>query len=133
MPITVSPMRIPSFSPPQVPTRISRRAPQPARRLLRWAPRHEGPWRAAASAGVVDAFEALGPTYVKLGQIMAIREACKALGDFSLVGCAIYSSCEPCPMCLGAIYWARPAQVFYACDRADAAARLVKGCQGRDR
>lgn len=54
-------------------------------------------------------------------EVIAIRESCRALGTFQLDGCVIYTSCEPCPMCLGAIYWARPAQVFYACDRSDAA------------
>src|SRR4029077_7346158 len=47
-------------------------------------------------------------------EIVAIREACQALGNFELTGCEIYCSCEPCPMCLGAIYWSRPAQVFFA-------------------
>jgi len=55
-------------------------------------------------------------------EIVAIREACKALGDFQLAGCEIYTTCEPCPMCMGAIYWARPARVVYACTAADAAA-----------
>lgn len=55
-------------------------------------------------------------------EIVAIREACRSLNAFQLDGCSIYTSCEPCPMCLGAIYWARPAQVFFACDRGDAAA-----------
>jgi tRNA(Arg) A34 adenosine deaminase TadA len=54
-------------------------------------------------------------------EVNAIRDACKRLGTFQLEGCTIYTSCEPCPMCLGAIYWARPARVFYACDRFDAA------------
>jgi tRNA(Arg) A34 adenosine deaminase TadA len=54
-------------------------------------------------------------------EIIAIREACKRLGSFQLDGCTIYTSCEPCPMCLGAIYWARPDRVFYACTRDDAA------------
>lgn len=54
-------------------------------------------------------------------EIIAIREACKALGNFQLDGCTIYTSCEPCPMCLGAIYWARPERVVYACTREDAA------------
>lgn len=54
-------------------------------------------------------------------EITAIRDACKTLGSFQLDGCSIYTSCEPCPMCLGAIYWARPASVFFACTRADAA------------
>ena len=54
-------------------------------------------------------------------EIVAIRDACKNLGSFQLEGCEIYTSCEPCPMCLGAIYWARPDKVFYACDKDDAA------------
>ena len=54
-------------------------------------------------------------------EVIAIREACKRLNAFQLDGCTIYTSCEPCPMCLGAIYWARPAKVFYACTREDAA------------
>lgn len=55
-------------------------------------------------------------------EVVAIREACRKLGDFQLTGCDLYTTCEPCPMCLGAIYWARPARVFYACVAADAAA-----------
>ncbi|MBK6723946.1 MAG: nucleoside deaminase [Acidobacteria bacterium] len=55
-------------------------------------------------------------------EVIAIRNACEALGSFQLDGCTIYTSCEPCPMCLGAIYWARPEKVFYACTRMDAAA-----------
>jgi len=54
-------------------------------------------------------------------EIVAIRRACEALGDFQLTDCDIYTSCEPCPMCLGAIYWARPDRVFYAGTRQDAA------------
>lgn len=53
-------------------------------------------------------------------EIVAIREACEKLGSFQLDNCVIYTSCEPCPMCLGAIYWARPAQMFFACTREDA-------------
>ncbi len=53
-------------------------------------------------------------------EIVAIREACHVLGYHQLEGCDIYSSCEPCPMCLGAIYWARPDRVFYAATREDA-------------
>src|SRR5690349_327300 len=48
-------------------------------------------------------------------EIVAIRDACKNLGTFQLDDCVIYTSCEPCPMCLGAIYWARPEKVFYGC------------------
>jgi guanine deaminase len=55
-------------------------------------------------------------------EIVAIRQACRALNDFQLTGCDLYCTCEPCPMCLGAIYWARPARVFYAAIAADAAA-----------
>jgi tRNA(Arg) A34 adenosine deaminase TadA len=55
-------------------------------------------------------------------EIVAIREACRVLKNFELAGCDLYTSCEPCPMCLGAIYWARPARVFYAGVAADAAA-----------
>jgi guanine deaminase len=51
----------------------------------------------------------------------AIRKACQVLGSFQLDGCEIYTSCEPCPMCLGAFYWARPAAVYYANTRAHAA------------
>ncbi len=55
-------------------------------------------------------------------EVMAIRLACQKLNDFQLQGCILYSSCEPCPMCLGAIYWARLAKVYFACSRHDAAA-----------
>jgi tRNA(Arg) A34 adenosine deaminase TadA len=55
-------------------------------------------------------------------EMVAIREACRKLGDFQLTGCDLYTSCEPCPMCLGAIYWARPVRVFYGASAADAAA-----------
>jgi guanine deaminase len=54
-------------------------------------------------------------------EIMAIREACKKLRAFQLPGCEMYSSCEPCPMCMGAIYWVRLAGVYFASTAADAA------------
>ena len=54
-------------------------------------------------------------------EVVAIREACRTLGSFSLEGCDIYSSCEPCPMCLAAIYWARIRHLYFANSRADAA------------
>ncbi len=55
-------------------------------------------------------------------EVVAIREACKSLGIFSLEGAEIYASCEPCPMCLSAIYWARISKIYYANTRKDAAA-----------
>lgn len=54
-------------------------------------------------------------------EVVAIRRACTALNAFQLADCDIYTSCEPCPMCLGAIYWARPRVVYYAGERTDAA------------
>lgn len=54
-------------------------------------------------------------------EVVAIREACKKLNSFQLDDCIIYTSCEPCPMCFGAIYWARPKMVYYACTKKDAA------------
>ncbi len=54
-------------------------------------------------------------------EIVAIRNACTALGTFSLAGCEIYASCEPCPMCLATIYWARIERIYYGNDRHDAA------------
>lgn len=53
-------------------------------------------------------------------EIVAIREACRKLASFQLDGCDIYTTCEPCPMCLGAIYWARPSRVYFAATREDA-------------
>jgi tRNA(Arg) A34 adenosine deaminase TadA len=55
-------------------------------------------------------------------EIVAIREACKALGSFQLEDCEVYTTCEPCPMCMGALYWARPKKIYYANSRSDAAA-----------
>lgn len=54
-------------------------------------------------------------------EVTAIRKACEKLGTFELKGCEIYTSCEPCPMCLGAIYWAHLDKIYYANDRKDAA------------
>ena len=54
-------------------------------------------------------------------EVVAIRDACTRLGTFQLTGCEVYCSCEPCPMCFGAIYWARPARVFYANTKINAA------------
>jgi len=54
-------------------------------------------------------------------EVVAIRDACKALGTFKLDGCSLYASCEPCPMCLSAIYWARIPEVYYGNTRQDAA------------
>ena len=54
------------------------------------------------------------------GEIVAIRQACKNLNNFNLSGCELYSTCEPCPMCLSAIYWARIEKIYYANTREDA-------------
>ena len=64
------------------------------------------------ATGVNQVTVGLDPT--AHAEIVAIRKACQALQHFELTGCEIYCSCEPCPMCLGAIYWARPEQVFFA-------------------
>ncbi|WP_409304144.1 nucleoside deaminase [Peribacillus sp. SCS-155] len=53
-------------------------------------------------------------------EVQAIREACQKLNTFQLTDCEIYTSCEPCPMCIGAIYWARPKAVYYACTKEEA-------------
>lgn len=63
--------------------------------------------------------ESLDPT--AHAEVSVIRKACKVLGSFQLDNCILISSCEPCPMCLGAIYWARPAAVYYINGREDAA------------
>jgi len=55
-------------------------------------------------------------------EVVAIRRACAALETFQLTGCELYTSCEPCPMCLGAIYWARPSVIYYCGTHKDAAA-----------
>jgi guanine deaminase len=54
-------------------------------------------------------------------EMLAIRAACQVLGTFQLTGCIVYASCEPCPMCLGALYWARPDKVYYANTKEEAA------------
>lgn len=54
-------------------------------------------------------------------EVTAIREACKTLGTFQLTGCELYASTQPCPMCFGAIYWARPDRFYYAASKEDAA------------
>jgi guanine deaminase len=55
-------------------------------------------------------------------EVQAIRDACRNLASFQLDDCEVYTSCEPCPMCLGAIYWARPKAIYFASSRKDAAA-----------
>jgi guanine deaminase len=55
------------------------------------------------------------------GEVNAIRAACRTLGTFTLAGCQLYTSCEPCPMCLAASYWARLDAIYYGCSAADAA------------
>ena len=54
-------------------------------------------------------------------EVVAIRAACESLGSFQLTGCELYTSCEPCPMCMAAVYWARPERVFFAATKDDAA------------
>ena len=71
-------------------------------------------------AGVNRVTRDLDPT--AHAEVVAIREACRELGDFSLAGCVLVSSCEPCPLCLAASLWARLDQVVYVADRDDAAA-----------
>jgi guanine deaminase len=75
---------------------------------------------AVLATGVNQVVRAGDPT--AHAEIVAIREACRVLGGFQLPGCDVYASCEPCPMCLGALYWARPARIFFAATRAAAAA-----------
>lgn len=71
------------------------------------------------STGVNDVTMTNDPT--AHAEVAAIREACKKLQSFQLDGCEIYASCEPCPMCLGAIYWARPEAIYFAGTKNDAA------------
>lgn len=77
---------------------------------------HQGKIIALGSNEVTSTFD---PT--AHAEVVAIRKACKELGNFQLTDCELYCSCEPCPMCLGAIYWARPEKVYYANTRQDAA------------
>lgn len=74
---------------------------------------------AIISSGANHVTSALDPT--AHAEIVAIRAACQALRNFQLMGCELYTTCEPCPMCMGAIYWARLGKVYYAGTRADAA------------
>ncbi len=87
---------------------------------------HGGPFGAV----IVRSGQVIGEGYNRVtssndptahAEVVAIRMACDSIGDFQLHGCDIYCSCEPCPMCLGAIYWARPSRVFYASTKSDAA------------
>ena len=71
------------------------------------------------ATGVNQVTSALDPT--AHAEIVAIRGACQAIRDFELKGCELYTTCEPCPMCMSAIYWAHLGKVYYACTRADAA------------
>jgi tRNA(Arg) A34 adenosine deaminase TadA len=75
---------------------------------------------AVIATGVNQVTSANDPT--AHAEVNAIRQACRALGTFQLNGCVLYTSCEPCPMCLAAIYWARLPRVYYGNTRADAAA-----------
>jgi len=85
-----------------------------------------GPFGAVIAAGDEVIAEGVNRVAANLdptahAEVSAIREACLKLGRFSLRGCALYSSCEPCPMCLGAIYWARLDALYFAASREDAA------------
>ncbi|MCC6384267.1 MAG: nucleoside deaminase [Bacteroidia bacterium] len=71
------------------------------------------------ASGYNSVLSSLDPT--AHAEITAIRQACQKLQSFQLTGCTLYTSCEPCPMCLGAIYWARPDRIYYASSRKDAA------------
>ncbi|HEY4378818.1 MAG TPA: nucleoside deaminase [Acidobacteriaceae bacterium] len=72
------------------------------------------------ASGVNQVTSANDPT--AHAEVVAIRAACQALGDFQLKGCVVYTSCEPCPMCLSALYWSRCDAIFYGNSAADAAA-----------
>jgi guanine deaminase len=74
---------------------------------------------AILAVGTNQVTSSLDPT--AHAEIEAIRGACQAIRDFNLRGCELYTTCEPCPMCMGAIYWARLARVYYANTREDAA------------
>jgi tRNA(Arg) A34 adenosine deaminase TadA len=74
---------------------------------------------ALIASGVNQVTASFDPT--AHAEIVAIRAACRALAAFQLTGCEIYTTCEPCPMCMGAIYWARPAKVYFGNTHADAA------------
>ena len=85
-----------------------------------------GPFGAVIAAGDEIVAEGVNRVTLELdptahAEICAIREACRKLGRFSLWGCTLYSSCEPCPMCLSAIYWARLDALYFAASRDDAA------------
>jgi tRNA(Arg) A34 adenosine deaminase TadA len=87
---------------------------------------HGGPFGAVVVRGdqiLAEAFNQVTGSHdpTAHAEVGAIRTACRALGTFSLAGCDIYSSCEPCPMCLSAIYWARLDRLYFAATRSDAA------------
>jgi guanine deaminase len=87
---------------------------------------HGGPFGAVVVRGdqiLAEAFNRVTGSHdpTAHAEVGAIRTACRALGTFSLAGCEIYSSCEPCPMCLSAIYWARLDRLYFAATRSDAA------------
>ena len=71
------------------------------------------------ASGANRVVSALDPT--AHAEVVAIRHACQALGTFQLAGCELYTSCEPCPMCLGAAYWARVDRIWFGATREDAA------------
>lgn len=87
---------------------------------------HGGPFGAVVVRGdqvIAEGFNQVTGSHdpTAHAEVNAIRAACKSLGTFVLDGCEIYASCEPCPMCLSAIYWARLDRLYYAATRGDAA------------
>jgi tRNA(Arg) A34 adenosine deaminase TadA len=100
-----------------------RRAIELARESVR---RGGGPFGAVVARGdelVAEGSNQVTPTNdpTAHAEVVAIRAACRKVRDFRLSGCTIYASCEPCPMCLGSIYWARLERLVFACTREDAA------------
>jgi guanine deaminase len=106
-------------------------APDPLRRAIEWAVRSVELGGGPFGAVVVHAGQVVGEGHNRVtldcdptahAEVVALRAAAATLGRFDLAGCVLYSSCEPCPMCLGAAHWSRVERVVFAADRHDAAA-----------
>jgi guanine deaminase len=109
---------------PERDARLLRRCIEQAERRMRAG--HGGPFAALVARGeeiVAEGWNEVTSTNdpTAHAEVQAIRAACRTLGSWQLAGCTLYASCEPCPMCLGAAYWARPDGICYAATRADAA------------